>query len=395
MSTSTRLALAALLVLASCSGPRPQEEAAESPDDPAPTESAAPQYSLLLFDEEGLVRVDRPHGERRVQIAGARPAGLVSPSPNGEALALTFQREDSTFLARIDLESDDLAIVHASGRDAVYTAAWGPDSSRFAFGYRSSGGGDVLISTAGGLDDPGCSASTLAAHWPASERLVTGAETERYVVSASDCATLATVDARKMHHVRYAPGRARMAYVFRDLVYDRPSRSYVPDSTLFVADLDGSNAEKLFGDEYDARHPSWSPDGSTLAFDVRLQEAPHRRRIVLRDASDLTYLVAPADFSEADIVRPVWSPEGRQVAFDLVADGRISKAVRSFGRTKVFDVEADSTWGWIDEETLAFVTRDDSVKAVSLDGDLRFSLGPGAVLVHAERVGGSDTALAR
>ncbi|MEX0821326.1 MAG: WD40 repeat domain-containing protein [Rhodothermales bacterium] len=372
----------AVLTAAGCSAPQPSDPSPEPaiPQEPTPS----PQFDFLAVTEDGLVLLDDLTSSPRHIADGIWQRRFVSRSPSGNEAVIAFRDGDSTRLARVHVDEGRLRRLHASTGDVEYTAAWAPDAERVLFGYRSSGSGDVAISTPDGLVDPGCSSSTVAAHWPDADRLVTGDGSNRYVVSADGCSTFASVDVRKMHHLTYPTGGRKMAYIFRDLVYDRENRSYVPDSTLFIADLDGSNAEELFDDAYKPRHLAWSPDGSTLAFDVRLQEAPNRRRIVLKELdAEFTYLIAPTDFADADVERPVWSPSGRHVAFDLVEDGSVSKAVRSFGGTDVLTTSADSTWGWVDDETLVVVTDDDSLRGFSIDGEERFTLAPETALILA------------
>jgi hypothetical protein len=372
---------------AACSGTQPPSTPAETAEIPPPSPEA--RYTLTAFSEEGLVRIDGSESAPDVLEPEVRFGGFASRAPEGADVAFTFLRGDSTFLARLSADSARLQRLHGAEGDPVYTVAWAPDSQHLAFGYRTAMSGDVRISTSDGPADPGCSASTSVAHWPEASRLVTGDGSNRYIVSAQHCSTEATLDIRKMHHVTYAPGRSAMAYIYRDLVYDRASGQYVPDSSLYVSDLDGSNAEELFSSDYVPRHPSWSPDGSALAFDVRMDAAPHRRRVVIRETSGpFTYLLAPTDFPEADVVRPAWSPSGQHVAFDLVRDGAVSKAARTFGRTVILATDADATWGWIDDETVAYTTAGDSLRAVSIDGQVRFTLGPEWTLLAAHRTDG-------
>ena len=385
-SLLTLLALACA-ALWGCSGPQPVENPAEPAPAPPPEQPLEPDFELLTFEADGLVRREATGSRRDVLIPGARFAGLASREPNGDAVALSLRRADSTALVLVD--SDGVRLLHGGGD--TYSTAWAPASDRLAFGFRADAGGDVLIAGENGFQDPGCSASLVAAHWPDPSHLVTGDGANRYVVDVEGCETVASLDVRKMHHIAYPYGRDRMAYVYRDLVYDRANRSYVPDSSLYTARLDGSDARELFDSAYRPRHLAWSPDGTTLAFDVRLQDPPHRRRVILADSTGgYSYVLPPAEFPDADAVRAAWSPSGRHVAFELRRGGSTQAAVRTFGRTSIIAAEVDSTWGWVDDETLAVVTTAGTIEAYSIDGELRFALDPDVVLVDARSAPASD-----
>src|SRR5205807_7637672 len=63
----------------------------------------------------------------------------------------------------------------------------------------------------------------------------------------------------------------------------------------------------------DAANPSWSPDGSQIAFDARLSGA---WRIWIADARGRNPQQVTADSSDViHHVRPRWSPAGKRIAF--------------------------------------------------------------------------------
>jgi Tol biopolymer transport system component len=85
---------------------------------------------------------------------------------------------------------------------------------------------------------------------------------------------------------------------------------------IWVMDADGGNAKRITSGDTDDRHPSWSPDGKTLAAD---SGSDGKREIWLIDVAtaqrtQLTKLGGIASF-------PSFSPDGARVAFYLYRSG--------------------------------------------------------------------------
>ncbi|MBN1201373.1 MAG: serine/threonine-protein kinase [Anaerolineae bacterium] len=91
------------------------------------------------------------------------------------------------------------------------------------------------------------------------------------------------------------------------------------DMDIFTMNADGSDLQQLTGEPGPERGPSWSPDGSQIAF----YGAPSRQSdydiyIINRDGSGLRNLT---DSPDEDDRYPTWSPDGSQIAFHSDADG--------------------------------------------------------------------------
>ena len=88
------------------------------------------------------------------------------------------------------------------------------------------------------------------------------------------------------------------------------------DSEIFVMDADGSNLRQLTNNTYFDWAPSWSPDGTQLAFisdrdgdwEVFVMDADGSNQ---RQITNNTYL---------DLL-PTWSPDGTQIAFSSTREG--------------------------------------------------------------------------
>lgn len=110
--------------------------------------------------------------------------------------------------------------------------------------------------------------------------------------------------------------------------------------SIFVANADGSGKQQLtFGADGE---PAWSPDGTHIAF-VNFEDSDHPQIFVMRgDGSDRRALSTGG--INAD---PAWSPDSRQLAYDrnasdstsnspleifrMNADGSDARAITSFG----------------------------------------------------------------
>ena len=100
------------------------------------------------------------------------------------------------------------------------------------------------------------------------------------------------------------------------------------NNEIYNMDADGSNAINLTNHLANDRHPSWSPDGSTIAFASRRDD----------DIFDIYKLEVASNMvtrltSQGSNTRPVWSPNGSKIAF--VSD--------RFGDKDVMVMNADGT----------------------------------------------------
>lgn len=105
----------------------------------------------------------------------------------------------------------------------------------------------------------------------------------------------------------------RLAFVVRD---DR-----FPEVSIWTADADGSNAALLSGGGTECPvglyHPAWSPDGSKLAVVCYPGGEDHESVAVLDVAT--ASLKRLADFTHPDAIdsSPTWSPDGHTIAFEI------------------------------------------------------------------------------
>ena len=87
---------------------------------------------------------------------------------------------------------------------------------------------------------------------------------------------------------------------------------------VWVMDIDGSNLVNLTDEEAKDHSPAWSPDGQWIAF-ASLRDALYWELYVMRpDGSDVQRLTWWEDASD---LSPSWSPDGTRLAFSSKRDG--------------------------------------------------------------------------
>lgn len=354
------------------------------PAQPNPEESSTasgPSLSILYIEaNEGLTLHDARREASRRLVPGATAGPVRAVSNSDRYLAFTYRTPDSSHLALFDLETNELRRIDERTGRVAYSVAWHPSENRLAFGrYRPTenegrGQGGIHIARSNGsVRSVGCGAAVEVLDWLPDGTLATRTDENLYLVSATDCETQASQDARRMHAISYAPDGGRMAYIHRELTYDREAGDYVPDSSLVLANSSGTNGETLFGDERAVRHLRWAPDASELAFDVQSRQASGsgHRHIAIYTGQRTVFLVSP-DKTRADQVHPRWSPLGSRVAFTIRSTGRARAAVRVKGKTRRLGPVDGAVWGWLDDRTLV-VPGPDSLRIQSLSGTTRYT----------------------
>ncbi len=98
---------------------------------------------------------------------------------------------------------------------------------------------------------------------------------------------------------------------------------------IHVMNADGTGDVQLTDDPADDSQPSWSPDGTRIAF-VSGRDDPHGDVFVMNaDGTGLAQLTSEAAFDG----HPLWSPDGTRIAFARVEEGA----------SGIFDMRPDGT----------------------------------------------------
>jgi len=340
--------------------------------------------SLYVAGENGLsTMTGSPAGGRVIQ-PDVTFGGLYVPADSRHDVALTLQSGASWQLALLSTDGSFRTVFENEGK-TDYSVAWSSDGM-LAFGYSSARGQGIrIVGSDGVVKDVGCSASNRALGWASTDRLVVGNEDNNYVVATRGCRTISRVDARKMHEMAFNRTHPTVAYVLRELAYDRKARQYVPDSSLYVAGVDGSNPSLIVGDRYKPHRPSWSPDGSELAFDARIPDQPRRRLISIYDAEggSAAFLNPSALDSPVSEWDAHWSPSGTSIAYlQRTGEDSPSVTVRPMNGSFATAVgESGERFArWIDDSLLV-VSNGKRERIVSVDGKTSVNGPEGATIL--------------
>jgi TolB protein len=244
----------------------------------------------------------------------------------GDLTSLYTVRPDGTHLRRLTIPPSRQDLGGDSG------PAWAPGGGRLVFERNlpywgsdrmrlmsvSARGGRPTALTGGPFD-------AMPAFSPDGRRIVFTRVTQSV---AGPAAALFTVDGRGRHLARLLSDGIDLSAAWspdgRTIAFSRlasPDRP-VQESTLYLADADGSHLRQLGAAQVHGVSPAWSPDGKRLAF-VSFSDGnappclaascpPSGELYVIgADGSGLRRLTR----SRADDEHPTWSPDGRRIAF--------------------------------------------------------------------------------
>jgi dipeptidyl aminopeptidase/acylaminoacyl peptidase len=318
------------LLWSACATPEPVVAPAEVVE----TAPEGPALHVIAMSDGGLVYHDLRTGEETPLPDGNRLVQAV-PAPQGNALALWTLGADSARVHVLDRRTGASRQVWDGPVHEQISMAWSADGRRLVVGHHTGSatsmgpGGIVRVDitssggpmTLGGVTDVGCSASKVVlAVRPDGALLVRGSD-NLYVVEADGCATLQAIDARRMHQITPSPDGRHLAYIFRELVYNRQARAYEPDSTLYVSSLDDTEPVKVIGDRYAPRNPVWSPDGAQLGYDVRPPDGNGQRTVSSWTMSDgQSGYIVPPGAAAGSVTNLRFAPGSAVVAFQVDGD---------------------------------------------------------------------------
>ncbi len=140
-------------------------------------------------------------------------------------------------------------------------------------------------------------------------------------------------------YLRPSPDGKQLAYI---LLPDSPVA--FPEGELWLRAVSGEDARLLAA--ADAGHgyaPAWSPDGSGIAFVVRLQSEPFVGNLSFYRIADSS-LTPLTQFTDSVAETPAWSPDSTLLAFNVVRDGKIQVWIEAFpgGEPRPLDETAAS-----------------------------------------------------
>jgi Tol biopolymer transport system component len=125
----------------------------------------------------------------------------------------------------------------------------------------------------------------------------------------------------------WSPDGSQIAFAGRLRGHEAHTKGWPPshvagDTDIFLMDADGGNLRSLVEIRGRARRPDWSPDGSQITFDA----AGVIRVFSLEDGA-ITSLRQRISLNHGPAADPTWSPDGRWIAFTRFAPGAVNGVI--------------------------------------------------------------------
>ena len=304
----------------------PSGSAAPSPSE-LPSRSAAPTPT-----RRGLGRIAfhaDPDGNDDFYLIGADGGGLRPLTRMAETVAFPYWSPDGSKIAYLCCTGHDssLWVMNADGSGSrrlttglASSPAWSPDGSRIA--YDDHGAGAIWSIAADGSDAKRLAHASGGGRWsPDGSSIVffswrdfPGQEqrNELYVMAAdgSNQVRLTDNDAEDVEPT-WSPDGTQIAFT--------SSRAGNPD--IYVVAADGSDERQLTTDPAPDEGPAWSPDGSRILFTSYRDGADP---LMLGSGNAEVFTVRPDGSGPTNLTNdpdwdgyPAWSPDGRQIAFSI------------------------------------------------------------------------------
>src|SRR5919109_580130 len=139
---------------------------------------------------------------------------------------------------------------------------------------------------------------------------------------------------------------------------------------IYVMSADGSDVTRLTDNDADDFSPTWSPDGTKIAFTSFRDEGGDGEVFVMNadDGSEQTRLTD----NDADDGNPTWSPDGTKIAFESNRDGNLEIYVMNADdgseQTRLTDNSADDrNANWSPDGTKIAFERGEEIYVMNAD----------------------------
>lgn len=306
-------------------GTGPRTLTATATDAAGNTAGQAVNYTLVTSSIEGeIVYVVQPgtgpQPIHRSNVDGTNPVPLVERgddpvfSPDGSRIAYTASANGGRQVFVMNRDGSNPVAVTASATWNASSPAWSPDGSRIVY---SAGWTEVVSPT---------------------ENIIHRA-IMTVPATGGPSTTLVASDELSLHDPTYAPDAATVTYVAGNEIRSVPVAG-VPFGELGTVLVGGMPYYKI------PSYPAWSPDGSTLVFDLSQSEVNTSDLYAWTGTGDPVNLTGteaawpPQESPDAPLeIRPSWMPDGRLI---FVQDGNVWAMPAQRGAAKV--LLADFPW---------------------------------------------------
>ena len=307
------------------------DEGAATPTSPTPGPTATPTITPTPFPTDRIVFVSRRDGNLELYVMGGDGANQtrftgsataeITPawSPGGSKIAFASDQEGN-FQIYV-MAGDGSSQTRLTTNSGVDTAPnWSADGRQIVFASEGN--------QAGTRSDRHLEIYVMSAVGSGQTRLPK--EDAGEFVKGSCTVPSAAEPAKGMGFIRHmemdpawSPDARKIAFTFRS--YCHPSTIPIPSSPFFprnesveiyVMDADGSNRTRITNNRAFDGWPTWSPDGSKLAFESD-RDGDSEIYVMAADGSKQIRLTNNDAFDG----QPTWDPDGSKLAFVSDRDG--------------------------------------------------------------------------
>jgi len=234
------------------------------------------------------------------QLISLERVGAPAISPNGEFVAYTVRStdwDDNSYHTEIwlaDVKSGDLRQLTNNPKKSSTSPAWSPDGRTLAFAADRDDKRQIYV-----IDPRGGEARKLTSAEEGIGGFAWAPDGKSIAYTSTDPKSAADKDREK-------------TYGDYDVIGEGYRMSH-----LWVLDVASRKARRLTSGPFTVGQFSWSPDGSRIAFDHRINSANANGgsadiSIVTVADGNVKHLVS----QEGPDTNPVWSPDGLKIAFE-------------------------------------------------------------------------------